>query len=169
LSSEFVADTKEAISFSVVGIEHDQSLLWGYQPGQNCDPDGDSDGMIISMTRPEPIAMFIKDLDGVSFQASNSDWKATAILVLVDADQNPVVDAEVNILWNNGKSAGCTTDENGQCLFTSDKLKFNDYDTITLTIDNITHDQILRWSYDATLNMDPDDDSDGTVILIEKP
>jgi hypothetical protein len=125
--------------------------------------------MTISMARPEPTAMFITDLDGVSFQASGSEWKATAILVLVDADQNPVAGAEIYILWSNGKTADCTTDESGQCSITSDKLKFNDYETITLTIEAVTHDQILQWAYDATLNMDPDGDSDGMVILIEKP
>jgi hypothetical protein len=63
----------------------------------------------------------------------------------------------------------CTTDSNGQCSLTSDKFKNAEVSDITLTIDNIDHDQVLLFSYNAAGNSDLDDDSDGTVITINSP
>jgi hypothetical protein len=113
--------------------------------------------------------MSVADLDGISFQHDDDEWIATVTLTVLDANQNPVEDAKVFYTWSNNKDNDCTTDSNGQCSLTSDKLKNVDYSDISFSVDDITHDEVLLFSYDADGNSDPDDDSDGTVITINSP
>jgi hypothetical protein len=153
----------------VDNITHPEPLLFGYEPAGNGDPDGDSDGTTITVNKPVPTPIYVADLDGVSFQHDSDEWKATVTVTLLDAHQNPVADAEVEGTWSNGKEVDCESDDNGQCTLTSDKFKNAEVDSITFTVDNVTHEELLIFSYDSAGNSDPDGDSDGATITVNKP
>ena len=169
VSSEVEAGQVSSITFTVVEIEHAELLLVAYNPALNTDPDGDSDGTVISVDKPTPVTMSVVDLDGVSIQHDSDEWKASVTITVFDANQQLVEEAKIFGTWSNVKHVDCTTDDNGQCSLTSDKFKNAEVNDITFTVDNVTHDEILIYSYEAGANADPDGDSDGTSVTINKP
>jgi hypothetical protein len=108
-------------------------------------------------------------LDGLSVQADSDEWKATVTVTLLDAHQNPVEGAKLFYTWGNNKSNDCTTNSNGQCSLTSDKFKNAEVSNITFSVNDVAHAELLVFSYDPAGNSDPDGDSDGTAIVINKP
>ena len=118
---------------------------------------------------PEPIpsTLHVGDLDAVSSQAGNK-WQATVTITVCDADQAPVADATVSGSWSGGYSdaATCTTDGNGQCSLTTGEIGGKSKTSVTFTVDGVTHATL---TYQAADNADPDGDSDGTTITVNKP
>jgi len=89
------------------------------------------------------------------------------ILTVYDSTHCPMANAVITAAWSGGTSATdkCTTDTNGNCNITSLSI-CNSEDSVTLTVDNVSHANI---SYDSSANHDPDDDRNGTVIIIDSP
>jgi hypothetical protein len=108
-------------------------------------------------------------MDGTAVALNDSEWQATVIVTVRDAEGVPVAGAKVYATWNYGSSTNCTTDINGQCSRTSGKLKLTEVSAVSLTVDDVIHPEVLVWAYDATGNTDPDGDSDGTVVVLERP
>lgn len=84
-----------------------------------------------------------------------------------DGSHNPVPNAAVSVQWSGGftGSATLTTDSSGRCTFVSGVINKNS-PSATLTIANITHASL---SYNASANHDPDGDSTGTTIVVNRP
>jgi protocatechuate 3,4-dioxygenase beta subunit len=169
LSGSFEGASMAAISFTITDITHAETLVWTYYPVSNSDPDGDSDGTTLRMQRPVPAPIFVADLDGVSIDVDDDEWKASVTITVSDVSGNPVEAAKVYIHWSTGSTANCTTDANGQCTFVSGKMKKSEFETIELSVDNITHAESLAYVYDPAFNNDTDGDSNGRVINISKP
>lgn len=111
-------------------------------------------------------SIHIADIDG-SAAAPSFRWEATVSLFVVDSSGAPAADAEVEGTWDlNGRlrTGDCTTDNNGECTILLSNIAAA-INSITYTVDNING----TLPYDANLNTDPDGDSDGTTIGIEKP
>ena len=123
----------------------------------------------ISVDKPTPTPIRVADLDGVSVQADSDEWQATVTITVFDAGQNPVDDAKVFAIWSNGKSVNCTTAANGQCSLTSDKFKNAEVSSISFTVTDVTHDEVLIFNYQPANNADPEGDSDGTTSTVGKP
>lgn len=106
------------------------------------------------------------DLDGSSATAGKY-WKTTVVVTVHDGNHAPVPGATVSVQWIVGASgsSSAVTDANGRCTFISgniSKLSPN----ATLTITGVTKATL---TYSAAANHDPDGDSNGTSITVNKP
>ncbi|MCP5099687.1 MAG: choice-of-anchor B family protein, partial [Chloroflexi bacterium] len=109
--------------------------------------------------------MHVADLDGTSARDGRI-WNAVVTVYVEDDSGNPVAGATVTGSWNTGSGTStCVSDSNGSCSVSSgDLFVFNH--TTTYTVDNVTHGSL---TYNAGDNTDPDGDSDGTSIDVDRP
>jgi beta-lactamase superfamily II metal-dependent hydrolase len=118
---------------------------------------------------PTPVAqnMHVGDLDGATTPANRGRWNATITITVEDASHNPVAGATVDGNWSNGASGSgsCITDANGTCSITKNNIGKNK-SSATFTITNVTEGS---YTYTSGSNHDPDGDSTGTVIVVNKP
>jgi hypothetical protein len=121
-----------------------------------------------STPEPAPVSIHVADLAGSSAAANGNDWQATVTITVVDDGQSPVAEATVAGSWSLDPAAPvtCATDDSGQCSLTSNGVNQNQRDSLTFIVTEISH---VTFVYDATGNADPDGDSDGTTITINKP
>lgn len=117
---------------------------------------------------PPPLAdpLHSGDLDGSRASQTTTKWRATVAVTMLDGNENVVAGANVSIQWSTGAAATATTDANGQCTFTLGSLSKQNTPSVTLTITGATHATL---SYSAAENHDPDGDSNGTSITVNKP
>jgi hypothetical protein len=116
---------------------------------------------------PLPIGpLHIGDLDS-SGTSSGSKWNALVTITVHDVNHNPVAGASVTGVWSGSfsGSAACTTDSSGQCTVSKRSLK-SSKPSITFTIGNVTQGAL---TYNPADNHDPDGDSDGTRITVNRP
>jgi hypothetical protein len=109
--------------------------------------------------------MHVGDLDGVTVSMGNT-WNATITITVHDAAHLPVSGAVVTGSWSSGASGSgsCTTNASGQCSVS--KNVRNSSNSVTFTVTNVTKS---GFSYNAAANHDPDGDSNGTTIVVNKP
>jgi hypothetical protein len=173
-SKDNIANT----TFTVNQVIHSS---FTYDAAANADPDGDSDGTTITVSQPaaeptptaeptpEPTpaasTLHVADLDGLSNKAGNK-WDASVTITVLDAAQNPVTEAAISGSWSTGDSANCTTDSGGQCTLTLTGLDGKSTASVTFTVEDVSHAAL---TYDSAGNADPDGDSDGTTIMVNKP
>jgi hypothetical protein len=120
---------------------------------------GGTDGGGVSAT------MHVGDLDGAA-KAARNEWYATVTVTVVDTAGTAVGGAEVDATWTASTSpATCTTDGTGKCTVTSPRVR-KTTGSLTLRVDTVAH---ASFGYDAAANSDPDGDSDGTTIVVNKP
>ena len=111
--------------------------------------------------------MHVGDLDGSAASAPRNRWSATVTILVHDVNENPVSGATVSGNWGGGAngSGSCVTNEAGQCSITKNNLK-NNVASVTFMVSNIT---LGSNTYDSGANHDPDGDSNGTLITINRP
>ena len=117
---------------------------------------------------PSGDTMHVGDLDGSSqWLGWGFKWRADVTITVHDANHNPVANATVNGTWSDPASGSdsCTTDASGTCTMSSAKLRSRT-SSVTFTVDDVTHATL---TYDPADNHDPDGDSDGTSITINRP
>ena len=153
---------RSSITFTVKGVTHE---TLSYNVAVNADPDGDSDGVTITVNKPY---LHVADLDGTSVCINGRcRWEATITVTVVDADGEPVENATLTFDWDDGRRSGtktCASDSNGQCSVSRKNGKRRS--SITFTVKGVTHETL---SYNVAVNADPDGDSDGVTITVNKP
>ncbi|MGH7564845.1 MAG: Ig-like domain-containing protein, partial [Gemmatimonadota bacterium] len=104
---------------------------------------------------PTAEGVHIGDLDGFPVKLG-SRWWAQVEITVHDAGHNPLPNVRVEGLWSDDSPDFCVTQANlgGRCAVGSTTVK-NSVSSMTFTLDPLAHP-----SYDATLNHDPDGDSD---------
>jgi hypothetical protein len=109
----------------------------------------------------------IGDLDASSVPNGPNRWNATVTVKVLDQNGAPVSGATVSGTWSNGTSGGgnCTTNASGLCSITRLNIR-NQSNSVTFTVTNISK---AGTTYNPAANTDPDGDSDGTVIVVNKP
>jgi hypothetical protein len=128
-----------------------------------------SDDVQITVNAPPPPPanpLHSGDLDGSSAN-SGKNWKATVVITMHDGNHAPVANATVSIQWSGGASGSSSpvTDANGRCTVISGNISKQSL-SATLTITSVTHATL---TYSAAANHDPDGDSNGTSITVNKP
>lgn len=113
---------------------------------------------------PAASALHVADLDGSSSRAGQN-WDASVTIVVLDGDQNPVAEAIVSGSWSAGSSATCTTDGSGRCTATLAGLSSRT-GSVAWAVGGVGHSSL---GYDPAANVDPDGDSNGTTITVNKP
>lgn len=112
-----------------------------------------------------PAALHVGDLDGIS---SQTDWwiiwQATVGIQIQDNLHQPVSGAQVDIDWSDGSAASCLTDSSGICQVTG--FQWIWVGSISINVVDVYHADL---KYDSAANTDPDGDSDGTHITINRP
>jgi YVTN family beta-propeller protein len=113
-------------------------------------------------------AVHVGDLDGQSLVATTTKWRARSIITVHTAGHAPVIGAQVTGLWGGlfDSPVSCTTNVAGFCTLTRNNLYFSTDSSISFTVTGITY---AGYVYDAAANHDPDGDSDGTMIVVQKP
>jgi hypothetical protein len=116
---------------------------------------------------PQPgVTVHGGDLDGSSVDAPRGRWEATVSITVHDSSEGAVSGALVEGSWSGARGGGsCTTDASGQCSVTNGNLKGN-VPSVTFSVSNVTSG---AGDYAAGDNHDPDGDSDGTAIAVDKP
>lgn len=166
------SDPSETLTVADLYLKDTSLPAMTYDPAANTDPDGDSDGTIINVLAPQaptPVAstLHISDIDGSSNKEGSRRWRVNITLHVNDNLGAPVANAAVSGDWSNGLSgsASCTTDSNGMCVIQSDKIK-NRKSSVTFSVTAIQHNTL---NYNAVDNTDPENDSNGTQITVQKP
>lgn len=161
-----------------------------YQAAWNHDPDGDSDGTVIQIKTPTntptptitltptmtrtPTAtpttvMHSSDLDNLSVLNGTARWDAKVEVEVHDIFHNLVSGAKVTANFSgNGLSTNisCTTGTNGRCILAKTGIDKAKTPTVTVKVTAISKS---GYTYNASWNHDPDGDSNGTVIVVNKP
>jgi PKD repeat protein len=129
------------------------------------DDEGATDTATASVTVTEPggaSTLHVADLDGVGVFMGRP-WTAIITIAVQDDTGSAVVDADVHGEWQNGTTVVCTTVSDGTCLV---ELGDQRRKPVTYTVTDITHASL---TYDPGSNTDPDGDSDGTTITVDRP
>jgi hypothetical protein len=167
LSYPKIADVPDPV-FTVTDISRVDMV---YDATANSDPDGDSDGTTITVYAPTPplapSLISISDLDGSSVATNKHRWRGTTVITVSDDLGERISNAVVSGSWSGAYSGSteCTTDSNGTCSVVTGNIK-NSKSSVTFTVSHISHATL---TYDAAYNSDPDSDSDGTSITVNRP
>jgi hypothetical protein len=111
--------------------------------------------------------MHIGDLDGAGSQVDRQNWQATVTITVTGQDGSPVADATVSGAWSGGHTANasCTTGGDGTCSLVTDNIGRKDLTTV-FAVSDVSHASL---AYQPADNTDPDGDSDGTAIAVDRP
>jgi asparagine N-glycosylation enzyme membrane subunit Stt3 len=111
--------------------------------------------------------MHIGDLDAASTPGGTGKWNATVTITVHDTAHNPVAGVTVTGAWSNGATGtgSCVTNASGQCFLSKTGLRTTT-NSVTFSVTNATHGSL---TYQPASNHDPDGDSTGTTIIVNKP
>jgi hypothetical protein len=122
-----------------------------------------------TVAAPPTVSMHVGDIDGSRSYPSILYWSATVVVTVHDANHQPVSGATVTVAWTGAASATVsgTTDSAGRVTFTRTNLSrwSTSGASITLTVNNVTRS---GYTYTPAANHDPDGDSNGTSITINR-
>jgi PKD repeat protein len=116
-----------------------------------------------SLTVIQP-SMHVGDLDR-AVTNQRSTWTAIATITVHDSNHSLVANATVSGSWSNGGTGSCTTNGSGQCAVPRSTILKNTASVI-FTVTNVTHASL---TYSSPNNHDPDADSNGTTITVNRP
>jgi hypothetical protein len=110
--------------------------------------------------------LHVGDLDGVGTPGpGNKRWTATVTITVLDNSGAPVASANVTGNFGDAKSSlSCSTSAIGQC--TVSKSSSTGIASVTFTVTNVIHATL---PYNPSANSDPDGDSNGTTITVNRP
>ena len=106
-----------------------------------------------------PLVIHVGDLDATA--SGNKRWTATVTVTVHDSLYAEVAGVTVSGTWSDGSIGSCVTDDFGQCS----TARITKELSLTFTVDSLSNGED---TYDAGANHDPDGDSDGTSITINK-
>ena len=111
-------------------------------------------------------ALHIADLDGSS-TSQGSTWTAKVNIMVTNSGGAAAADSTINGTWSDGASgpSACTTDASGWCTVSHSSIS-KGRKSVSFTVDDVTHATLV---FDPTANVDPDGDSNGTAIMVQKP
>ena len=114
----------------------------------------------------EPNSMHVGDLDGSS-TVKGSKWTARVTIRIDSATHAAVANADVTGTWSNGASgsATCRTSVVGICTVSKQSIS-SGIASVTFTVTGVT---LSGRVYDGAANHDADEDSTGTVIVVNRP
>ena len=116
---------------------------------------------------PTPVTtLHVGDLDRSTASARKA-WNATVTIVVHDAAERLVANANVAGRWSNGATgtASCVTNNSGACTMTKTGLKTST-SSVIFSVTGVTYTSL---SYQAANNHDPDGESNGTTITVSRP
>lgn len=127
----------------------------------------DSSSAVFSVFTDPSAEAHVGDLDGGAVTAPRNRWEVTVTVAVHDALENPIGGATAAGGWGGGAngSGSCVTGADGRCSVSKGNLKSN-VAQVSFAVTGISGSNV---SYDGSANHDPDGDSDGTTITVNKP
>jgi TolB protein len=113
---------------------------------------------------PVSPAMHVGDLDRAVTTQSNT-WTAAVTITVHNGSHAAVPNATVSVSRNDGGTASCTTNPNGQCVVTRSGIP-KKTQSVSFTVTNVAQSAHV---YTAAPNHDPDGDSNGTSVTVSRP
>jgi subtilisin family serine protease len=113
-------------------------------------------------------SLHVRDIDGDGKKSRRGKWQANVTVMLHDFDEHKVRRAEVEATWTTSKgtsTAKCRIKRGGTCKFRSPSFG-KGVSNVTFSVTDISHNSL---TYSVGDNHDPDEDSDGTTLVIDKP
>lgn len=110
--------------------------------------------------------LHVGDLDGKTLLTWTGHWKALVRVVVHDQDHQPLANASVTGTWSGGKPGTntCVTNSRGWCIVY--QMIHRNMASASFTVDEV---EGAGYVYVPGDNHDPDGDSDGTTVVLEKP
>jgi hypothetical protein len=124
--------------------------------------DGQGIGKIVNDDQA-PKTLHVGDLDGTR-TVSKKNWTATVTIKVHDAGEQVVASGTVSARWDDNTPTTCVTGRTGTCKVSKSNIPTTKT-SVTLTVQGISK---AGYTYDAAANHDPDNDSTGTAITINK-
>jgi hypothetical protein len=114
---------------------------------------------------PINIVMSVADLDAQVLANNGTNWSPSVTIKVVNANNETMSGALVRGTWTGitTKRTTCTTDTQGLCRIDPGSTLSQQ---VTFTVSNLTK---TGYTYNSSANTDPDGDSNGTIIVINKP
>jgi PKD repeat protein len=119
-----------------------------------------TDTQSLAVTQP---ALHVGDLDRSTASQSNV-WSATVTVTAHDSSHLAVANAVVTGSWNDGTVMSCMTSSFGRCTVTKPGIP-KKTSGVSFSVTNIA---LATFVYRPAANHDPDGDSDGTIIAINR-
>jgi TRAP-type uncharacterized transport system fused permease subunit len=110
--------------------------------------------------------MHVGDLDKSTVKR-NQNWDCTVTITVHDQAHKLLAGVVITGSWSDGSSSAtsCTTNSSGKCSLTRSRVS-NSVTSLTFTITEMTKS---GYTYNSSDNHDPESDSNGTSIVINKP
>ncbi|MGZ8939155.1 MAG: S8 family serine peptidase, partial [Limisphaerales bacterium] len=123
------------------------------------------DTVVVQVNNAVPAEMHAGDLDGTA-TTQGTKWKGTVVVIIHNATHQVVPGATVTGVWSGGftGSASATTGANGQCSLVTALISKSNSATFSITA--LQHPSL---AFKVSANHDPDGDSNGTSITVNKP
>jgi serine protease AprX len=119
----------------------------------------------VQLQPPSDTTIHVGDLDASSrWNARRTKWTATVTVRVHDAADGLVSGAKVFFSLSDGTTRSCTTGTNGACVVS--KAKSANISSLTFTVTSVTK---TGQTYAPGSNHDPDGDSNGTAIVVNRP
>ena len=112
----------------------------------------------------QPTTIHVGDLDGAS-SLKGKTWTAQVTIRVDSAGHAAVAGVTVNGSWGGGPTDKCRTSTVGICTVSKASIPTTTT-SVTFTITGLT---LSGRTYDGAANHDPDNDSDGTLIVVNRP
>jgi hypothetical protein len=141
----------------------------GTRVADEADPANDQLSTTSTVIDPTALVyIHIGDLDGITSRNKRS-WSATVEVTVHDGNHNPINGATVTGVWTPAGLASdeCTTGDlggNGTCIMLYPLISKKQR-AVTFTVTSVV---MPDRTYDVALNHDPDGDSNGTSITVER-
>jgi PKD repeat protein len=110
-----------------------------------------------------PTQAHVGDLDGRA-SSQGGTWTAAVTITVHTSSHGLAAGATVIGAWTGGATSSCTSDSSGQCLVSRPAIPGGTR-SVTFTVTGVTH---ASMTYRAADNHDPDGDSNGTSITVNK-
>ena len=126
-----------------------------------------SSSVTVTVQNAAAISIHVGDLDGTA-ASIRRNWNAIVTITVHNASHAPVSGITVSGSWSGGTTgtASCTTDASGQCSVTSGNMN-SKKTSATFTITNLSGGS--GYTYNSADNHDPEADSNGTNITVNRP
>jgi hypothetical protein len=125
----------------------------------------DGDGGVGTQSQSvSPPTIHVGDLDRAS-TSQGGGWTATVMITVHDGSHAPVANAAVTGAWAGSGTGSCATSANGQCAVSRSGIP-KKTGSVTFTVVDATRPGV---TYASVANHDPDGDSNGTSITVNKP
>ena len=123
-----------------------------------------SDDVVVTVTPASASTMHVGDIDGATAK-KGKNWTASLTVVVHDGSHAPLSGVVVSGSWSDGTTASCTTSSSGSCTLPTRTFNRN---TASMSF-AVTGLSKSGYSYQSSANHDPDGDSNGTVITLNRP